>query len=171
ASVGSCTSRMPSATTTWERISHGFQASSMMQYYSSLPFNIVSGVNSLQTTAGRPFADGSISTPNFDVRQVDFIPRNAGEGSDFFTMSLRVSRAFQFSGGTRLEGLVEAFNLTDRVNPITRNTTFGSGSYPSNPVSSFNTVTAVGDPRTIQFGVRFTFRSEERRVGKEGRSP
>jgi hypothetical protein len=24
-------------------------------------------------------------------------------------------------------------------------------------VSSFNTVTAVGDPRTIQFGVRFTF--------------
>jgi hypothetical protein len=24
-------------------------------------------------------------------------------------------------------------------------------------VSSFNTVTAVGDPRTIQFGVRFIF--------------
>ena len=35
-------------TTTWERISHGFQASTMVQYYSSLPFNIVSGVNSLQ---------------------------------------------------------------------------------------------------------------------------
>ena len=28
------------------------------RYYSSLPFNIVSGVNSLQGTAGRPFADG-----------------------------------------------------------------------------------------------------------------
>ena len=148
---------MTSATTTWERISHGFQASSMMQYYSSLPFNIVSGVNSLQTTAGRPFADGSISTPNFDVRRVDFIPRNAGKGSDFFTVSLRVSRGFRLSGGTRVEGLVEAFNLTDRVNPITRNTTFGSGSYPSNPVSSFNAVTAVGDPRTVQFGVRFIF--------------
>ena len=125
--------------------------------YSSLPFNIVSGVNSLQGTAGRPFADGAVSTPNFDVRQVEFIPRNAGTGSDFFTASLRVSRSFQLAGGSRIEGLIEAFNLTNRVNPITRNTTFGPGSYPSNPVPSFNTVTAVGDPRTLQFGVRLTF--------------
>ena len=47
-------------TTLWERLSHGFQASTMLQYYSALPFNIVSGVNSLQGTAGRPFADGSV---------------------------------------------------------------------------------------------------------------
>ena len=145
------------ATTTWERITHGFQASTMLQDHSSLPFNIVSGVNSLQGTAGRPLADGSVSTPNFDVRQVEFTPRNAGSGSDFFTVSLRVSRSFRLAGGSRIEGMVEAFNLTDRVNPITRNTTFGPGSYPSNPVPAFNTVTAVGDPRTIQFGVRVTF--------------
>jgi hypothetical protein len=129
----------------------------MLQYYSSLPFNIVSGVNSLQGTGGRPFADGSVTTANFDVRQVEFIPRNAGSGSDFFTMSLRISRSFRLSGGSRIEGLVEAFNLTDRVNPVTRNTTFGTGSYPSTPVASFNTVTAVGDPRALQFGARFTF--------------
>ncbi len=150
-------SPMTPGTTAWERISHGFQVSTMVQYYSSLPFNIVSGVNSLQGTAGRPFADGSVSTPNFDVRQVEFIPRNAGTGSDFFTLSLRVSRSFRLTGGSRIEGLIEAFNLTDRVNPITRNTTFGPGSYPSTPVSSFNAVTAVGDPRTLQFGVRFIF--------------
>ena len=35
--------------------------------------------------------------------------------------------------------------------------TFGPGSYPSNPVPSFNTITAVGDPRTLQLGLRFTF--------------
>ncbi|NOT25444.1 MAG: TonB-dependent receptor [Acidobacteria bacterium] len=153
----SVNSPMTPGTTAWERISHGFQASTMVQYYSSLPFNIVSGVNSLQGTGGRPLADGSVSTPNFDVRQVEFIPRNAGTGSDFFTVSLRVSRSFRLPGGTRVEGLIEAFNLTDRVNPIIRNTTFGPGSYPSNPVSSFNTVTAVGDPRTIQFGIRLIF--------------
>jgi hypothetical protein len=111
----------------------------------------------LQGTAGRPFADESVSTPNFDVRNVELIPRNAGTGSDFFTMSLRVSRSFPLGGGSRIEGLIEAFNLTDRVNPITRNTTFGPGSYPSNPAPSFNMVTAVGDPRTLQFGVRLTF--------------
>jgi hypothetical protein len=154
---GSVNSPMTSATTPWERVSHGFQASTMVQYYSSLPFNVVSGINSLQGTAGRPSADGSVSTPNFDVRQVEFIPRNAGTGSDFFTVSLRLSRSFQLAGGSRVEGLVEAFNLTDRVNPITRNNTFGPGSYPSNPLPSFNTVTAVGDPRSMQFGVRLTF--------------
>jgi hypothetical protein len=154
---GSVNSPMRAGVTTWEKISHGFQASTMLQYYSSLPFNIVSGVNSLQGTAGRPFADGSVSTPNFDVRQVEFVPRNAGTGSDFFTLSLRVSRSFRVPGGGRIEALLEAFNLTNRVNPITRNTTFGPGSYPSNPVPSFNTVTAVGDPRSLQFGVRYTF--------------
>jgi hypothetical protein len=145
------------ATTAWEAIRNGFQISTMLQYYSALPFNIVSGVNSLQGSGGRPFADGSVSTPQFDVRAADFIPRNAGDGSDFFTMSLRVSRSFRLAGRTRLEGMLEAFNLTDRVNNLTRNTTFGAGSYPSNPVSSFNTITAVGDPRTLQFGVRLTF--------------
>ena len=153
----SVNSPMTPGTTIWDHISHGFQASTMVQYYSALPFNIVSGVNSLQGTAGRPLADGAVSTANFDVRQVEFIPRNSGKGSDFFTVSLRVSRSFPLSSGTRVEGLIETFNVTDRVNSITRNTTFGPGSYPSNPVSSFNTVTAVGDPRTLQFGVRFIF--------------
>jgi outer membrane receptor protein involved in Fe transport len=144
-------------TTAWERITHGFLVSTMVQYYSSLPFNIASGINSLQGTAGRPFADGSIATPNFDVQQVAFIPRNAGTGSDFFSLGVRVSRLFRLSEGTRIEGMVEAFNLTNRVNPITRNTIFGPGSYPTNPLPSFNTVTAVGDPRTLQFGLRLTF--------------
>jgi hypothetical protein len=98
-----------------------------------------------------------VSTANFDVRQVEFIPRNAGKGTDFFTLSLRISRSFRLAGASRIEGLIEASNLTDRVNPVTLNTTFGSGSYRSNPVSSFDTVTAVGDPRTIQLGVRFIF--------------
>src|SRR4029450_3350325 len=102
----SVNSPMSAGRTTWERISHGFQASTMMQYYSALPFNIVSGVNSVQGTAGRPFADGSVSTAYFDVRNVELIPRNAGTGSDFFTVSLRVSRSFALGGGRRIEGMV-----------------------------------------------------------------
>jgi hypothetical protein len=153
----SVNSPMTPATTTWQRFSHGFQASTMLQYYSSLPFNIVTGVNSLQGTAGRPLAGGAVSTPNFDVRAVEFIPRNAGRGSDFFTLSVRLSRSFHLSSGAEIQGLIEAFNLTSRTNAITRNATFGPGSYPSNPMASFNAVTAVGDPRTLQIGVRLTF--------------
>jgi hypothetical protein len=153
----SVTSPTAAATTLWQRLSHGFRASTMVQYYSALPMNIVSGVNSLQGTAGRPFADGSPAAANVDVRTAAFIPRNAGTGSDFFTVGLRVSRSVRLRGGASVEGLVEAFNLTNRANAVTRNATFGAGSYPSSPVSAFDTVTAVGDPRTLQLGLRLSF--------------
>jgi hypothetical protein len=154
---GTVNTPMSPATTAWERISHGFQISTMLQYYSALPFNITSGVTNLQGTTSRPLANGAVAASNFDVRTVEFIPRNAGVGNDFFALNLRVSRAFPINRDVKVEGLVEAFNLTDRVNNLTRTTTFGPGAYPANPASNFNTITAVGDPRTIQFGVRLTF--------------
>ena len=59
----------------------------MLQAYSALPFNITSGVTTIQGTAGRPIVDG------------EFIPRNAGVGDDFFSLSLRVSRSFRAGAG------------------------------------------------------------------------
>jgi hypothetical protein len=143
--AGSINSSMGPATTAWERISHGFQVSSMLQTYSALPFNITSGVTTVQGTTGRPIVNGA------------FIERNAGVGSDFFSLSLRLSRTFPLGKSVRVEGQLEAFNLTNRVNNLTRQSNFGAGAYPTNPVANFNTITAVGDPRTLQFGVRLTF--------------
>ena len=154
---GTVNTSMAPATTTWEHMSHGFQLSGMLQYYSSLPFNIVSGVANMQGTMSRPLADGSTAPPNFDVRSVAFIPRNAGTGSDFFTLSLRLSRRFRMGNAVKLDGLVEAFNIGNSVNNLTRNNTWGPGAYPSSPVPAFNRITAVGDPRSLQFGVRATF--------------
>ncbi len=125
---GSVNSPSAPGTTMWEHLSHGFQASGMLQYYSALPFNIVTGVNSLQGTAGRPFADGSGAVANFDIRTANLIPRNVGAGNDFFTMSLRVRRALQFGGGRRTEGMFEVFNVTNRANPVAGNTPVGAGS-------------------------------------------
>ena len=78
-------------------------------------------------------------------------------GSDFFTASARLSRSFTLAGSRTLEGAIEVFNLTNRKNALTRNTNFGPGSYPSNPLPTFGQVTAVGDPRTVQLSVRFRF--------------
>ena len=78
-------------------------------------------------------------------------------GSDFFSLSLRVSRAFRVGKSVRAGGVLEAFNLTNRVNDLTRNANFGAGAYPTNPSPTFNQITAVGDPRTLQFGVRLRF--------------
>ena len=104
---------MTPAATACQRISHGFQLSGMLQYYSALPFNITSGLTSLQGTAGRPLANGATTSANFDVRSVEFIPRNAGIGNDFLALNARLSRALRISNGVKLEGLVEAFNLTN----------------------------------------------------------
>jgi outer membrane receptor protein involved in Fe transport len=133
------------AETPWERLTHGFQVTGMLQSYSSLPFNITSGVATVQGTAGRPIVNG------------EFIERNAGIGSDFFTLNVRVSRSFRIVGSARVEAAAEAFNLTNRRNAITRNTNFGSGTYPTNAVAGFGDVTAVGDPRTLQLAIRVGF--------------
>jgi TonB dependent receptor/Carboxypeptidase regulatory-like domain len=154
---GTVNTSMALAATTWEHISHGFQVSSFLQYYSKLPFNITSGVANLQGTTSRPLADGATAAPNFDVRAVTLIPRNAGIGSDFFSLNLRVSRAFRIAGDVRLDALVEGFNLTNRTNVLTRNTNFGPGAYPTNPAPTFNQITAVADPRTFQFGIRLSY--------------
>lgn len=142
---GAVHSPMEPPTTTWERISHGFQLSGVLQAYSALPFNITSGVTTIQGTAGRPIVDGA------------FIERNEGIGSDFFNLNLRLSRAFRLSGRVELEGLAEMFNVTNKRTTLTRNTNFGAGAYPANPSATFGQITALGEPRSVQFGLRVRF--------------
>lgn len=128
----------------WERLTHGFQLSGMLQAYSALPFNITSGVTTVQGTPGRPIVNGA------------YIARNAGAGSDFFNVSARLARVFRI-GPVEVEALAEAFNLSNRRNVVTRNGSFGSGAYPTNPSPAFGQVTAVGEPRSLQLGARVRF--------------
>jgi Carboxypeptidase regulatory-like domain/TonB dependent receptor-like, beta-barrel len=141
---GNVNTSMAPATTTWERISRGFVLSGMLQSYSALPYNIMSGVTTVNGTAGRPIVDG------------EFIDRNAGESTPYFSLGLRVSRSFRI-GPTTVEGIAEGFNLTNHTNVVSRNTNFGTGTYPTNPLPTFRQVTAVGDPRSFQFAARVKF--------------
>ena len=124
---------------------YAFDLSGSVHAYSALPFNITSGVTTIQGTAGRPIVNG------------EFIERNAGVGSNYFSLNARVSRSFQLTGRLEVEGILEGFNLTNHRNVVTRNTNFGSGAYPSNPLPSFGQVTAVAEPRTLQLALRVTF--------------
>jgi hypothetical protein len=108
-------------TSLWTHLSHGLQLSGMVQYYSALPLNVTSGVTTIQGTAGRPIVTGA------------FIPRNAGEGPDFFSVNLRLSRTFGLGDRARLVALGEVFNLTNRTNVVALNGNFGSGAYPTSP--------------------------------------
>ena len=64
---------------------------------------------------------------------------------------MRIDSRFQ------IEAIAEAFNLTNRVNVVTRNATFGAGAYPSNPSTTFRQIAAVAEPRSFQFGLRVRF--------------
>ncbi len=142
---GGVQTSMEPARTVWEQVTHGFQVSGMVQAYSAPPFNITSGVTTIQGTPGRPIVNG------------EFIDRNAGHGSTFLNVNARVSRTFRLGGRVHLEALVEGFNLTNHRNVLTRNTNFGAGLYPGNPSPSFNQITAVGEPRSLQVGARVRF--------------
>jgi hypothetical protein len=136
------------ATSLWEHLSHHWIASGIWQYSSPLPFNITSGVTTVQGTAGRPIVDG------------EFIPRNAGQGDTFSTVSLRISRTFDVNTTNRkwqIEALVEAFNLLNTRNDVARNAVFGSGAYPTSPALTYGQITVVGDPRSLQFGLRISY--------------
>ena len=80
------------------------------------------GVTTVQGTAGRPIVDG------------EFIERNAGEG----TRSSRSARASADRSASRAAGSSKcspkASISPNRANVVTRNTNFGPGAYPANPV-------------------------------------
>jgi hypothetical protein len=142
---GTIHSPLDKGVTTWQRISHGFQLSGMLQYYSALPFNIGTGSTTIQGTSARPAVNGV------------FLNRNAGTGFDFFNLNGRLSRTFPIGERLRLEAIAEGFNLLNHVNGVTLNGTFGSGLYPTNPSPTFKQITAVADPRTLQLALRVSF--------------
>jgi Carboxypeptidase regulatory-like domain len=129
----------------WQHLTHGLQMSAVAQYYSALPYNITSGVTTVQATAGRPIVDGA------------FISRNAGVGTSFFSLGARLARTFRIYSGAEFDAVIEGFNLTNRVNVVSRNANFGAGAYPSQPAATFNQVTAVGEPRMVQLAARLRF--------------
>jgi hypothetical protein len=105
-----------------------------------MPFNITTGSNTIQGTAARPTVNGA------------FIGRNAGSGFDFLNVNARLSRSFLVREHLTVECLAEAFNLLNHLNGVTLNGTFGGGVYPTSPLPTFKQITAVADPRTLQFG-------------------
>ena len=142
---GTAHTSMDAAKNLWEHLSHGFQLSAMLQNYSTLPFNITTGQATIQGTNARPTVNGA------------FIDRNAGTGFDLVNLNVRLSRTFRLTERVRLEGMVEAFNLLNRVNGVTRNGTFGTGTYPTNPSATFGQTLSVGDPRSMQLALRILF--------------
>ncbi len=150
------------------KLTHGFQLSSTLTYYSGFPFNITNGVTDIQTTTERPCLPGVTTAQCATALPGTMISRNSGQGFPSFTTNARLSRTFQLGERFKLQGLAEAFNLVN-----TRNDLFPSGSYGSScfyPASlgatgtapcvvpsTFGQPTNSADPRSIEFAAKLSF--------------
>lgn len=143
-----------------DHLTHGWRLGGILQYYSRLPFNAVTGGTTRQGTTQRPCAPGFILTANGGQNPCTqalpgaLIGRNTGAGFDFFGLNARLSRTFALTERIRLEAIAEAFNALNHRNDMIPNGAFGTGAAPS---SIFGQPTAVGDPRSIQLAARLTF--------------
>lgn len=124
----------------FHKIIDGSRLSWIYTYASSLPFNVLLGI------------DRNGDTNNND-RPVG-VGRNTGRGFDYSSLDMRLSRRFSFSDKMSLEFLVEGFNLLNRSNLSVPNNVIGNG---PTPLPTFGRATAAFDPRQFQLGMRFLF--------------
>jgi outer membrane receptor protein involved in Fe transport len=159
---GTLHTSMEHAETLVGKLTHGFQLGGTLTYYSGFPFNITTGQNSIQTTGLRPCLPGFVLTPNAANTCANALPgtmisRNSGLGFPSFTINTRLSRTFDLGERFKLQGLAEAFNLINTRNDLFPNGTFGTGTYPTNPSSTFGQPTNSADPRSIEFAAKLIF--------------
>jgi hypothetical protein len=122
---------------------------------SGTPFNILAGVDLNGDGDGGSFpadrARGVLADPSTSVS------RNAGRLPSQVTLDVRVSRVFEAKGMSQVELLVEAFNLLNRTNITEVNGVFGTGAYPSAPLSTYGQWLRSAPPLQVQLGARVRF--------------
>ena len=135
------------------RLPARLDVASIVRLGSGLPYNITAG----QDLNG----DGVLSNP--DRPRTDpadpatEISRNAGRLPAQATVDVRVSREFPLGRSSRLELMLDVFNVFNRVNYTDANGVFGAGAYPSRPVPTFGQYTQTGPPRQGQIALRLLF--------------
>lgn len=136
------------------------QVGGVLAARSGTPFNITTGRdnNRNANTNDRPdlVAGAAVGTADMLSRasfvdpgtRAGNLPRNAGRASSFWQLDLRLAKRVRL-GRASVEGIIEAFNVTNHVNF-------------NNPVGNlasalFGNPNTANDPRQVQLGVRVEF--------------
>jgi hypothetical protein len=155
----------------------GWQASALFQALSGGPLNVTIGRDQALTGAQnqRPNVNGDWKLDNptndryFDTSVFSLpapgtygnLPRNAMRGPGTWRVDTALTRRFAISGSRQLEARLEAFNLFNHVGPgVTQQINgFGAVGNPTTVFTNtlFGKVTTAGDPRIMQFAVKFLF--------------
>lgn len=138
----------------------GVQVGAVLMARTGTPVNITTGTDNNRNgvTNDRPnLAAGAEVGTDAMKNKASFIdpgtspgnlPRNAGRGPGWWQLDMRVSKVFQF-GRTRIEALVEAFNLDNHVNLNSWNGNLRSVNFGKSVTADI--------ARQVQLGLRFGF--------------
>ncbi|NWF82844.1 MAG: TonB-dependent receptor [Bryobacteraceae bacterium] len=129
---------------------NGWQISGIYNARSGLPFSATVGGNSDIN------GDGNARTD-----RPPFLGRNTLRLSGYYTLDARISKQIPLAGERlRLRLMGEAFNLTNQVNVSGTNRSpynYSSATRVFTPVSNFNQISSVFDPRILQLAARLEF--------------
>jgi hypothetical protein len=134
----------------WDTPFWGIGLTGTFRYATGSPYNITAGTDVNN--------DGQIGTDRPTVNGVHFA-RNSGRQPDFYSLDLRVSKAFEVGPG-RLSIFGECFNCTNASNSFVTQTVWGSAT-GTTPRAGFGATSGtnygLGTPRTIQLAARYDF--------------
>jgi hypothetical protein len=161
-------------------VAGGWQWSGVMQFQTGAPFNIVSGQDNsrrgLGTTRDRAkFTGAPIEPPEGSDRTVIFnaaafavndvgtfgdVPRGYLHGPSLHSWDMGLAKNFRFTDDMNVQFRAEFFNVFNQVNldiPGTSQNDDRTSVSGANYNRSTRTIPGVGDPRILQFGLKFVF--------------
>lgn len=126
------------------RLPYDVQISGIARAHSGSPINPVAGsdLNGDRLLTDRPFANGVI------------LGRNSFQAPGFFEVDFGVGKVVRI-GKQRIEGRIEAFNVTNRLNAASVNSTYGPNA--NAPLPTFLTINSSNPGRQYQLSVVFKF--------------
>ncbi|MEO8726574.1 MAG: TonB-dependent receptor, partial [Acidobacteriaceae bacterium] len=126
----------------------GFEFGSWISAASARPFNATTGLdnNGDGSTADRPVVNGIV------------VPRNYGQGTPTYDIAAFLGKSFQLGERFHLNLRADGFNLTNHLNVVGRNGTYGNGALPN---TSFGAplagISNVEPAKQFEFQARITF--------------
>ncbi len=118
----------------------GLRVGYVFSYATGVPFNVQTGTDRNNDT-------------NVNDRPAG-VGRNSARQPATSALDLRVSRDIRVARSSRIEVILEGFNVLSHVNVLNVNNIFGTGTVP---LATFGQPTLAADPRQMQLGVRWTF--------------
>jgi hypothetical protein len=158
----------------------GWQWSGVMEYESGRPFNVVSGSdrsgrglgsnNDRAKLTGQPIEPPSGADRTLWFNPAAFAPADVGtfgdvpkgflRGPSFHSWNMGLFKNFRYGTDTNVQIRIEAFNIFNQVNFDIPGTTPNDNRIAVNSANFgriTRTVPVTGDPRLVQFGLKFAF--------------